>query len=318
LVYPVSKTNKKFAMVNGRKMAYVETGEGDPIVFQHGNPTSSYLWRNVMPHLAGRGRLIACDLVGMGDSEKIDPSGPDRYTYLEHRNYLFDLWDQLSLERNVVLVLHDWGSVLGFDWAAQHPERVAGIVYTEAVVMPFSWSDWPDKARGVFQGFRSPAGEQMILVTRLSEFAVKSQGSEAKRVRARDSFDGMKCNVAHALQAIGDEWSVLILRDVSRGIHRYDELLAGLRISPTVLSRRLATLTESGILERVQYSTRPPRFEYQLTPAGRELEVIIHALDHWGYDHARTPEAVPPVAAGNQARQIAAKWFRTELTPAGS
>jgi len=136
-------------------------------------------------------------------------------------------------------------------------------------------------------------------------------------VRARASFDGMKCNVAHALQAIGDEWSVLILRDVSRGMHRYDELLESLRISPTVLSRRLTTLTESGILERVQYSTRPPRFEYKLTPAGNELEVIVHALDHWGYDHARTPEAVPPVAAGNQARRVAAKWFRAELTPAG-
>jgi haloalkane dehalogenase len=159
----VSQANKKIAIVNGRKMAYVETGEGDPIVFQHGNPTSSYLWRNVMPHLAGRGRLIACDLIGMGDSEKLDPSGPDQYTYLEHRNYLFGLWDQLRLDRNVVLVLHDWGSALGFDWAAQHPERVAGIVYTEAVVMPFFWSDWPDKARGAFQGFRSPAGEQMIL-----------------------------------------------------------------------------------------------------------------------------------------------------------
>jgi DNA-binding HxlR family transcriptional regulator len=131
-------------------------------------------------------------------------------------------------------------------------------------------------------------------------------------VRARASFDGMKCNVAHALQAIGDEWSVLILRDISRGMHRYDELIDSLQISPTVLSRRLATLTESGILERVQYSTRPPRFEYKLTPAGRELEVIVHALDHWGYDHACTPDAVPPVATGDHARQVAAKWFQTQ------
>jgi DNA-binding HxlR family transcriptional regulator len=137
-------------------------------------------------------------------------------------------------------------------------------------------------------------------------------------VRARTSFDGMKCNVAHALQAIGDEWSVLVLRDISHGMHRYDELRDSLRISPTVLSRRLATLTASGILERVQYSIRPPRFEYRLTPAGRELDVIVHALDHWGYDHARTPEAAPPDAAGDHARRVAAKWFQTHLAPEGS
>ena len=108
---------KKTAVVKGRRMSYVEQGTGAPIVFQHGNPTSSYLWRNVMPHLEGLGRLIACDLIGMGDSDKLDPSGPDRYSYREHRDYLFALWEQLGIERDVVLVLHDWGSALGFDWA---------------------------------------------------------------------------------------------------------------------------------------------------------------------------------------------------------
>jgi haloalkane dehalogenase len=155
--------DKKNAVVNGHRMAYREIGEGDPIVFAHGNPTSSYLWRNVIPHLQGLGRLIACDMIGMGDSEKLSPSGPDRYGYLEQRDYLFALWDLLGIERNVVLVLHDWGSALGFDWAAQHSERVAGIAYGEAIVAPMRWDDWPDGPGQIFQALRSPTGEQMIL-----------------------------------------------------------------------------------------------------------------------------------------------------------
>ena len=154
---------KKYVEVHGRRMAYVEAGEGAPIVFQHGNPTSSYLWRNVMPHLEGLGRLIACDLIGMGDSDRLEPSGPDRYTYREHRDHLFALWDKLGIDRDVVLVVHDWGSALGFDWARQNPGKVAGIAYMEAIVMPVTWDDWPDDARGIFQGFRSPAGERLTL-----------------------------------------------------------------------------------------------------------------------------------------------------------
>ena len=154
---------KKTAVVNGVTMAYVEHGTGTPIVFQHGNPTSSYLWRNVMPHLAGLGRLIACDLIGMGDSEKLSPSGPERYGYAEHRDHLFALWEQLGLDGEVILVVHDWGSALGFDWARHHPDRIAGIAYMEAIVAPLTWNDWPEDARGIFQGFRSPAGESMIL-----------------------------------------------------------------------------------------------------------------------------------------------------------
>ncbi|MGW4091551.1 haloalkane dehalogenase [Nocardia sp. NPDC004750] len=154
---------KKFSDVRGLRMAYIDEGQGDAIVFQHGNPTSSYLWRNVMPHCEGLGRLIACDLIGMGDSSKLPDSGPDRYTYAEHREYLFDLWDALDLGDNIVLVLHDWGSALGFDWANQHRDRVRAIVYMESIVMPVTWEQWPEGARGVFQGFRSPAGEGMVL-----------------------------------------------------------------------------------------------------------------------------------------------------------
>jgi haloalkane dehalogenase len=154
---------KKFIEVEGRRMAYVDEGKGDAIVFQHGNPTSSYLWRNVMPHCRGLGRLVACDLIGMGDSDKLDDSGPGRYTFAEQREYLHALWDALALGDRVVLVLHDWGSALGFDWANSHRERVQGIAYMEGIVTPVTWADWPDNARKVFQNFRSPAGEEMVL-----------------------------------------------------------------------------------------------------------------------------------------------------------
>ncbi|MEV0074295.1 haloalkane dehalogenase [Amycolatopsis sp. NPDC050768] len=154
---------KKFADVNGVRMAYLDEGEGPAIVFQHGNPTSSYLWRNVMPHLEGQGRLIACDLVGMGDSGRLEPSGPDRYSYFEQRQYLFALWEHLDLGDDVVFVLHDWGSALGFDWACRHQDRVAGIAYMESIVAPMTWADRRESFRATFQGFLSPQGEAMIL-----------------------------------------------------------------------------------------------------------------------------------------------------------
>jgi haloalkane dehalogenase len=159
--------SKSFATVNGKRMAYLQAGTGDAIVFQHGNPTSSFLWRNVIPHCAGLGRLIACDLIGMGDSDKLESSGPDRYTYAEQRDYLFALWDQLALGERVVLVVHDWGSALGFDWAERNRKRVAGIVYMEAIVTPLTWADWPENARRAFQGFRSDKGEEMILANNM-------------------------------------------------------------------------------------------------------------------------------------------------------
>jgi haloalkane dehalogenase len=154
---------KKFADISGRRMAYIDEGAGPAIVFQHGNPTSSYLWRNIMPHCAGLGRLVACDLIGMGDSAKLIPSGPDRYGYAEQRDHLWALWDKLALGDRVVLVVHDWGSALGFEWARRNPERVAGIVYMEAIVTPVTWEDWPESARRAFQGFRAEGGEDMIL-----------------------------------------------------------------------------------------------------------------------------------------------------------
>lgn len=158
------RDRKKFATVFGSQMAYIEEGEGDPIVFLHGNPTSSYLWRNVLPHLAGKGRLIAPDLIGMGDSDKLDNSGPDRYTYAEQRKYLFALLDQLGVTENVTLVLHDWGSSLGFEWASKNEGAVKGIAFMEAAVQALkNWDSFDDEGRALFEGFRSPAGEQMVL-----------------------------------------------------------------------------------------------------------------------------------------------------------
>jgi haloalkane dehalogenase len=154
---------KQRATVLGRQMAYVDTGGGDPIVFLHGNPTSSYLWRNVIPHVEPFGRCIAPDLIGMGDSDKLAQSGPDRYRFVHHREHLDALLAALGVTRRVTLVIHDWGSALGFDWARRHPDAVSGIAYMEAIVQPLTWVDWPDAARQIFQALRSPAGEQMVL-----------------------------------------------------------------------------------------------------------------------------------------------------------
>jgi haloalkane dehalogenase len=159
---------KKFVSVLGQRMAYVEMGSGEPIVFQHGNPTSSYLWRNIMPGLAGQGRCIALDLIGMGDSDKLTPSGPDRYTLAEHQRFFDAAMEALgvanpSSSNNVTLVLHDWGSAIGFDWARRHPDALKGICYMEAIVCPMEWSQWPAAATPVFKGFRSAAGEDMAL-----------------------------------------------------------------------------------------------------------------------------------------------------------
>ena len=154
---------KKYETVLGKRMAYTEVGEGEPILFLHGNPTSSYLWRNVMPHLASLGRCIAPDLIGMGDSEKLDDSGPGSYRFVEHRQYLDALLEKLEIKDNVTLVIHDWGSALGFDWARRHPGAVKAIAYMEGIVRPVSWEDWPEAITPLFQGFRSDAGEAMVL-----------------------------------------------------------------------------------------------------------------------------------------------------------
>lgn len=153
---------KSFRTVKGRQMAVIDEGKGRSIVFQHGNPTSSYLWRNIMRGCEGLGRLIACDLIGMGDSDKIEGEGDARYSWDVHYDHLSALWDQLDLGNDIVLVIHDWGSSLGLQWAMDHPERVAAIVYMEAIVTEMSWEHWPENARSIFKGFRSDAGEALI------------------------------------------------------------------------------------------------------------------------------------------------------------
>lgn len=154
---------KKQAQILGHTMSYVEEGSGDPIVFLHGNPTSSYLWRNIIPYGVALGRCIAPDLIGMGDSQKLANSGAHSYTFAEHRQYLDAFLDHLGVTQNATLVVHDWGSALGFDWANRHREAVKGLVYMEALVCPVEWDDWPAVARSVFQGFRSAGGESMVL-----------------------------------------------------------------------------------------------------------------------------------------------------------
>ena len=155
--------NKKYIDVLGKQIAYVEMGEGDPIIFQHGNPTSSYLWRNIMPQLQSLGRCIAMDLIGMGDSEKLEDKGNMTYSYDTHKKYFDGFLDAIGVESNATLVIHDWGSALGFDWANDYPQRVKAICYMEGIVQSMEWEDWNEDAKGIFQGFRSPAGEEMIL-----------------------------------------------------------------------------------------------------------------------------------------------------------
>jgi haloalkane dehalogenase len=141
------------------EISYVDTGAGEPVVFLHGNPTSSYLWRNVIPHVEGLGRCLAPDLVGMGDSG----AAPDgSYRFVDHARYL-DAWFEALGLTNVTLVVHDWGSALGFYWAYRHPERVRGIAYMEALVRPLTWEEWRDESRQIFQDLRSEAGEEMVL-----------------------------------------------------------------------------------------------------------------------------------------------------------
>ena len=150
--------------VLGSEMAYVEVGEGDPIVLLHGNPTSSYLWRNVLPHVQSLGRCIAPDLIGMGDSDKLSNSGPGSYRFVEHRRYLDALLEMLDVHERVTFVIHDWGSALGFDWANRHREAVKGIAYMEAIVQPQGWDHWDNlNARPILKALRSEAGEAMVL-----------------------------------------------------------------------------------------------------------------------------------------------------------
>ena len=154
---------KKFTSVNGHKIAYVDEGDGDPIVLLHGNPTSSFLWRNVAPELLTSGRVIIPDLIGHGDSDKLPPTlGADRYTLETAYSYVAGLLEAIDVTANVTLVIHDWGSALGFMWAMRNERAMKGIAYMEGIVCPVSWADWPDSARGIFKGFRSEKGEDLI------------------------------------------------------------------------------------------------------------------------------------------------------------
>ena len=170
--FSAAQLNKEFIEIDGKNMAYHQTGEGLPVVFLHGNPTSSYLWRNIIPIVAKNARCIAPDLIGMGDSEKIKEIDNHTYRFFHHRHYLDGFLDALELKNKVILVVHDWGSALGFDWANRNRNRIAGIIYMEAIVRPVSWKDWPDAAKPIFKGFRSSEGEEMILKKNLFVEAV--------------------------------------------------------------------------------------------------------------------------------------------------
>jgi haloalkane dehalogenase len=186
---------KKTVDVLGARMAYHERGEGRPVLLLHGNPTSSYLWRDVIPELEGCGRLIAPDLIGMGDSAKLPSPGPDTYRFTTHRDYLGAFIDAVvGRTEAVVLVVHDWGSALGFDWANRHRDRVSGIAYMEAIVRPIAgWEEWSAAATPIFQGFRSDRGEQMILdrnmfVERVLPGSVLRKLTEAEMTEYRRPF----------------------------------------------------------------------------------------------------------------------------------
>ena len=226
-----TKLDKSLAEVLDRRMAYVDVGAGAPIVFLHGNPTSSYLWRNVWPHCQGLGRCLAPDLIGMGDSDKLPDSGPDRYTFTEHRRYLDAWFERLDLTADVTLVVHDWGSALGFDWARRHPDAIKGIAYMEGIVTPVTWDAWPSAAAGIFKAFRSPEGEKLVLddnvfVEAVLPGGIKRELSDEEMAEYRRPFaepgegrrptltwprqipiDGEPADVAAIVEAYGD-WLV--------------------------------------------------------------------------------------------------------------
>jgi len=154
---------KQKISINNKNIAYAESGSGDPIIFLHGNPTSSYLWRNITPHLESQGRCICIDLIGMGDSDKLDNPDENSYQFEEHYHYVNAAIESLTNGENITFVIHDWGSALGFNWCYHNPDSVKGIAYMEAIVKEMTWEDWRDEAKGIFQGFRSDAGESLVL-----------------------------------------------------------------------------------------------------------------------------------------------------------
>ena len=157
------KYTKKYAEINNKKMAYIDEGNGDTFLFLHGNPTSSYLWRNIAPHVEEMGRVVIPDLIGIGDSEKLDGIDNEGYKYHGQYGYLTGLLENLDLGNDIHLIIHDWGSAMGFQFARENPDRVKSITYMEAIVMPLTWEQWPDAATKIFQLFRSDAGEELVL-----------------------------------------------------------------------------------------------------------------------------------------------------------
>lgn len=151
---------RRVGVEDGVSMAFVDEGTGDPIVFLHGNPTSSYLWRNVLPHLVPLARCLAVDLIGYGDSDRLEGG---TYRFREHTQYLDAWFTAMQFKRPITLVLHDWGTALGFDWARRHPERVKGIAYMEGIVRPLTWDEWPSEAHDILQAIRGPAGETIMI-----------------------------------------------------------------------------------------------------------------------------------------------------------
>ena len=223
---------RKRVRVLDSEMAYVDAGAGDPVVFLHGNPTSSYLWRNIIPHVAGRRRCLAPDLIGMGDSGK---SSGGTYRFVDHARYLDAWFDALALTRNVVLVVHDWGSALGFHWARRHPDAVAGLAYMEAIVRPVTWPEWPEAARKIFQAMRSPGGEEMVLqknvfVERILPASVirPLDAEEMDRYRApyRDAGESRRPTLTwpREIPVEGEP------ADVTRIVREYGEWLAASRV----------------------------------------------------------------------------------------
>jgi haloalkane dehalogenase len=171
---------KKYKEILGKKMAYLDSGEGQSIVFLHGNPASSFLWRNITPAVEGMGRIVVPDLIGMGDSEKLEGIDNPDYQYHGQYKYLSNLLDSLDLGNEVNLVIHDWGSAMGFQYARENSDRIKSITFMEAIVAPLSWDDWPENARNIFQLMRSEAGEELVLEKNIF----------VERILLNDSADG--------------------------------------------------------------------------------------------------------------------------------
>ena len=157
------KYTKKYKDIKNSKMAFIDEGSGDTFLFLHGNPTSSFLWRNIAPHVEDIGRIVIPDLIGMGDSDKLEGVDNPGYKYHGQYSYLTALMNELDLGNNIHIIIHDWGSAMGFQFARENKDRIKSITYMEAIVMPLTWDQWPDPATKIFGLFRSEAGEELVL-----------------------------------------------------------------------------------------------------------------------------------------------------------